>query len=81
MVVFPVLLKRSDSHLLFPVVKKIDIKINEVVCVYLNENKKIAGIVDEICDDDEHFWLRASSDLNSKRERFSFKLDQVVKLN
>ena len=74
-------IKESASCLLFPVIKRVDIKINEIVGVRLFEGHSIVGVVDEICNDKEHFWLRISPDPNSKRERFSFKIDQVIKLN
>jgi len=73
--------KDPTAYLLFPVIKRVDIKLNEVVGVHLYEGKKIIGVVDEICDDNDHFWLRISPDENSFRERFSFKIDRVIKLN
>ena len=73
--------KYENSYLLFPVIKKVDIKLNEVIGVHLYEGRKIIGVVDEICDDGEHFWLRVSPEKNSFRERFSFKIDRVIKLN
>jgi len=74
-------IKYENSCLLFPVIKKVDIKPNEVIGVHLYEGKKIIGVVDEICDDGEHFWLRVSPEKNSFKERFSFKIDRVIKLN
>jgi hypothetical protein len=71
----------TSSHLLFPVIKKVDIKPNEIIGVHLHEGRKIIGVVDEICADKEHFWLRISPDPNSLRERFSFKIDRVIKLS
>jgi hypothetical protein len=73
--------KDPTSHLLFPIIKKVDIKLNEVIGVQLYEGRKIVGVVDEICDDKEHFWLRVSPEKNSTRERFSFKIDRVIKLS
>lgn len=81
MVVFPVSKKDPDAHLLFPVVKKVPIKIGEIVGVRLAEGKQIIGIIDELSSDKEHFWLRISEDPSSRRERFSFKIDSVIKLN
>jgi len=71
----------ENSCLLFPVIKKVDIKLNEVIGVHLYEGKRIIGVVDEICDDGEHFWLRVSPQKDSFKERFSFKIDRVIKLN
>ena len=71
----------TSSHLLFPVIKKVDIRLNEVIGVHLHEGRRIIGVVDEICYDKEHFWLRISPDPNSFRERFSFKIDRVIKLS
>jgi len=48
----------------------------------LHEGKVIAGFVDKI--DDTHFWLRSKKDPNDYnifREKFSFKIDEVVRLN
>jgi len=73
--------KYENSYLLFPIIKKVDIKLDEVIGVHLHEGRKIIGVVDEICDDGEHFWLRVSPEKNSFRERFSFKIDRVIKLN
>jgi hypothetical protein len=75
------ILKDSNSYLLFPVIKKVNIKVNEIIGLQLHEGRCIIGVVDEICDDGEHFWLRASTDILSQRERFSFKIDRVIKLN
>ena len=75
------IVKDSTSCLLFPVIKRVDIKINEIVGVQLYEGNSIIGVVDEVCSDKEHFWLRVSPDVNSKRERFSFKIDRVIKLS
>jgi hypothetical protein len=73
--------KDPTSHLLFPVIQKVKISIGELIGVNLYQGKNVIGIVDEICSDKEHFWIRASNDLNAYRERCSFKLDQVVKLS
>ena len=73
--------KCPSSYLMFPVIKKVDIKVNEIVGVQLHEGRKIVGIVDEICSDKEHFWIRVSPERGSYRERFSFKIDQVIKLS
>lgn len=73
--------KKEGSVLLFPVIKKIPISIGETIGLKLFEGRNIFGIVDEICVDGEHFWLRTSPNSNSYRERFSFKIDQIVKLN
>lgn len=75
------IVKNENSYLLFPVIKKLDIRLNEVIGVHLYEGKKIIGVVDEVCDDGEHFWLRVSPDKGSFRERFSFKIDRIIKLN
>lgn len=72
---------KESISLLFPVIKRVDIKPNEIIGVQLFEGRRIIGVVDEICNDKEHFWLRVSPDPNSKRERFSFKIDQVIKLS
>jgi hypothetical protein len=74
-------IKESTSCLLFPIIKRVDIKLNEIIGVHLLEGRRIIGVVDEICNDKEHFWLRVSPDPNSRRERFSFKIDQVIKLS
>lgn len=68
------------AYLIFPTIKRIPIQLEELIGVKLHEGKRIIGVVDEICDDKEHFWIRASFDPNSERERCSFKLDQVIKL-
>lgn len=68
------------AYLLFPTIKKVPIELNEIIGVRLYEGKTIIGIVDEICKDKEHFWIRSSEDPSSARERCSFKLDQVIKL-
>jgi hypothetical protein len=81
MVSYPVAKKDPHSHLLFPVIKKVPIEIGEIVGVQLHEGRDIIGVVDEICSDKDHFWLRISPDPNSRRERFSFKIDRVIKLN
>lgn len=73
--------KSPTSHLLFPVILKVKINIGETIGVKIFEGKEIMGIVDEICEDGEHFWLRATQDPNSRRERFNFKIDQVIKLS
>lgn len=73
--------KDPNSYLLFSVIKKVDIKLNEIIGVQLHEGRRIVGVVDEICNDKEHFWLRVSPDSNSHRERFSFKIDRVIKLS
>jgi hypothetical protein len=65
--------------MLFSTVKKVNLQKNEVVIVELYEGERIAGIVDDI--NGEHFWLRASPDPNSKKAKFSFKIDKVIKLN
>lgn len=65
--------------MIFNTITKVDVKKDEVVLVRLHEGKSIAGVVDQI--DGEHFWLRISPDPNSKKERFSFKIDQIIKLN
>jgi hypothetical protein len=73
--------KDSSSYLLFPVIKKVDLKINEIIGVHLYEGRSIIGVVDEVCEDGEHFWIRTSPNHNSHRERFSFKIDRVIKLS
>lgn len=74
------LLKRLEYGPLFPVLKRVEVSIDEIVCVHLGDDGKcIAGVIDEI--DGEHFWLRISPDKNSDRYKFSFELDQIVKLN
>jgi hypothetical protein len=73
--------KDPYSHLLFPIIKKENIHINEIVGVHLHEGRRIYGVVDEICSDGEHFWLRVAPSLDSHRERFSFKIDRIIKLN
>jgi hypothetical protein len=75
------LIRDPFSHLLFPTINKLNISVGELVIVSLFEGKDIAGVIDEICDDKEHFWLRSSKDPNSNRQRFSFRIDKVVKLN
>jgi|GEM_PF-3259404 hypothetical protein len=72
---------KYESYLLFPVIKKVDIKLDEIVGVHLYQGRKIIGVVDEICNDGEHFWLRVSPEKGSFRERFSFKIDSVIKLD
>ena len=71
----------TTSCLLFPVIKKVAVKINEVIGLHLHEGRRIIGVVDEICADKEHFWLRISPDPNSLRFRFSFKIDRIIKLS
>lgn len=67
---------------LFKTIRRFDVSPNEKVIVILGDDgKRIAGVIDEICDDGEHFWMRVSPDPNSNRYKFSFKLDQIVKLN
>ena len=73
--------KDPNSHLLFPVIKKVELKLNEIIGVQLHEGRRIVGVVDEICNDNEHFWIRVSPNPNSHRERFSFKIDRVIKLS
>lgn len=73
--------KDSSSYLLFPVIKKVGLKLNEIIGVHLHEGRKIIGVVDEVCEDGEHFWIRISPNPNSYRERFSFKIDRVIKLS
>ena len=73
--------KSENSYLLFPVIKKVDISIDEIIQVKLYEGNTIVGVVDEICNDGEHFWLRVSPEKSSFRERFSFKIDRIFKLN
>lgn len=76
--------KQSGRHynILFPTLKKQEIKINEIVIVELGDDgKRIVGVVDEICEDGEHFWLRVNPNPKSNRYKFSFKLDQIIKLN
>lgn len=76
--------KQTGKHYypLFPTLKKQKVQLNEVVIVELGDDgKRIAGVVDEICEDGEHFWLRISPDPKSNRYKFSFKLDQIIKLN
>ena len=65
--------------MLFPTVKKVNLSKNEIIIVELFEGKRIAGVVDEVCDG--YFYMRASNDPYSYRERFSFKVDRVIKLN
>lgn len=65
--------------MLFPTIKKVPVAINEVVTVKLHEGRIIAGVIDDIRGDS--FWLRASPDPNSYRSKFSFKIDQIIKLN
>jgi uncharacterized Fe-S cluster-containing protein len=65
--------------MIFNTITKVSIKKNEVVGVRLHEGKSIIGVVDSI--EKDHFWLRISPDPNSQRERFSFKIDQIIKLN
>jgi len=83
MVVFQTKVKDPDSHLLFPVIRnrRVNFSVGEIVGVRMIEGRCIVGIVDEVCSDKEHFWLRSSLDLFSKRERFSLKIDQIIKLN
>lgn len=76
--------KQTGRHYdtIFTTIKKQKVYINEIVIVELGDDgKRIAGVVDEICDDGEHFWMRISPDPNSDRYKFSFKLDQIIKLN
>jgi len=73
--------KDSNSYLLFPVIKKVNLNLNEIIGVHLHEGRKIIGVVDEVCEDGEHFWIRTSPNPNSYRERFSFKIDRVIKLS
>ena len=73
--------KDPTAYLLFPVIQPVNIKVNEIIGLHLHEGHKIIGVVDEICSDKEHFWLRISPEANSKRERFSFKIDRVIKLS
>jgi len=76
--------KQTGKHynVLFPTLRKVVVKLNEVVIVELgDDHKRIAGVVDEICEDGEHFYLRLSPDPLSSRYKFSFKLDQIIKLN
>jgi hypothetical protein len=65
--------------MLFPTIKKVPVREGEVVTVRLFEGQLIAGVIDEVCGDD--FWLRRSPDPNSYRSKFSFKIDQVIKLS
>jgi len=68
--------------MLFPTLAKQPLKVDELVLVKLHEGKVIAGFVDKI--DDTHFWLRSKKDPNDYnifREKFSFKIDEVVRLN
>ena len=68
--------------MIFPTLSKQPLKVDELVLVKLYEGKVIAGFVDKT--DEEHFWLRSKKDPNDKdivRERFSFKIDEVVRLN
>jgi hypothetical protein len=65
--------------MLFPTIKKVHIRKDEVVAVKLHEGEVIAGVVDDIIGDS--FWLRVSKEPGSKRAKFSFKIDQVIKLN
>ena len=67
---------------LFKTLKRFSVSPNEKVIVILGDDaKRIAGVIDEICDDGEHFWMRTSPSPYSDRYKFSFKLDQIVKLN
>jgi len=68
--------------MLFPILSKQPLNVDELVLVKLHEGKVIAGFVDKI--DDTHFWLRSAKNPNDKnifREKFSFKIDEVVRLN
>lgn len=65
--------------MLFPTIKKVAVRKDELVAVRLHEGSIIAGVVDEICGDS--FWLRRSQDPDSHRAKFSFKIDQVIKLD
>jgi hypothetical protein len=65
--------------MLFKGIKKVNLKVNELVTVKLFEGDLIAGVVDKV--EDEHFWLRVSPDPNSQKQKFSFKIDQVFKSN
>jgi hypothetical protein len=65
--------------MLFPTIKKVPVRKDEVVAVRLHEGQTIAGVIDDIRGDT--FWLRASPDSNSYRSKFSFKIDQIIKLN
>lgn len=65
--------------MLFPTIKKVPVRKNELVIVKLLEGEVIAGVVDEIKGDS--FWLRSSQDPNSYRSKLSFKIDQIVKLD
>ena len=65
--------------MLFTTIKKVPVTKNEVVAVRIHEGETIAGVVDDIRGDT--FWLRASPDPDSYRSKFSFKIDQIIKLN
>ncbi len=65
--------------MLFPTIKKVPVRKNEEVTVKLHEGQVIAGVIDELRGD--YFWLRVSPEPDSYRYKFSFKIDQVIKLN
>lgn len=84
MVTYPVGAKDPDSHLLFYSVrnKGVNISVGEIIGVRLVEGKYIIGVVDEICKDRIHIWIRSElMNLNSRRERINLKLDQIIKLS
>jgi len=56
-----------------------EVKVDELVLLYLSDGKVVAGIVDKISK--EHIWLRASKDTKSPVEKFNLKINQIVKPN
>lgn len=60
-------------------VKRVEVKENEIVKVILAEGAVVIGVVDKI--EENFFWLRKSPDPNSKKFKLDFKIDQIIKLN
>jgi len=65
--------------MIFNTITRVSVQKDEVVGVRLHEGTSIIGVVDKV--EKEHFWLRISPDPESKKERFSFRIDQIIKLN
>lgn len=65
--------------MIFKTIVQPEVKVDELVLIYLMEGKVLAGIVDKI--DKKYIWLKSSKKEDAVIAKFNLKVNQIVKVN